>query len=83
MALSLNLKFSVYVLIAENVRHASSGAAGGGGGGLGKLAFATVGSTAVAVGGTIGYAAFDPGRTICALAVNYCRKWEFEYFEIV
>jgi len=47
-------------LCVENVRHASSGAAGGGGGGLGKLAFATVGSTAVAVGGTIGYAAFDP-----------------------
>jgi len=47
-------------LCVENVRHASSGAAGGGGGGLGKLAFATVGSTAVAVGGTVGYAAFDP-----------------------
>ena len=72
--MALIFQFSVYALFAENVRHASSGAAGGGGGGLGKLAFATVGTTAIAVGGTVGYAAFDPGRTICALMVKYCRK---------
>ena len=70
----------MFVLFSENVRHASSGAAGGGGGGLGKLAFATVGTTAIAVGGTVGYAAFDPGRTICALSVKYCQKCNCESF---